>query len=557
MVHLFSKLSALKPLAGKFSLSQLWRASSSPTSALTRLYLSTVVAVSLLTIGGQVITQRALHAQSKDAAVINIAGRQRMLSQKIAKASNALQAARLEDGASRGHQLRLAKTELQEALALFEMSHKGLHTGSKAMNLPGDNSPTISNMFAQIEADYQAIATAATTLLSPFQQANMVASRTIATHEGPFLKQMNDIVAQYEREATQRVARLKTKQQLLLVLTLLVLLPVLVPIYQVTRRINGMISTIQRSGIQVTSSSLQISASGKQLEAMVAEQSAASSQITASSQEIASSVNQLNQKVAQVVAEARQAQEIATVGEQELASMAVLMGQLDQMTVEITQRLATISDRASSIDQVVLAMTKVADQTNLLSLNAAIEAEKAGEYGTGFAVLAREIRRLADQSAIATLEIESLVKEMQSAVSVGVTEMETFTQQVAEGSDSTVVVTEQVTTIAQKVRALLPQLADINVGMDAQSFSAEQIRDAMTQLSLGTDQTVHSLQETNQALALLQKTAESLQVSVNPAFVKKTSKREGSVEERFVQAGEIEDSSAFVGYADEEGGYNL
>ncbi|MEM9087873.1 MAG: methyl-accepting chemotaxis protein [Cyanobacteria bacterium P01_F01_bin.53] len=268
-------------------------------------------------------------------------------------------------------------------------------------------------------------------------------------------------------------------------------------------------------------------------------------------------MNQLNQKVAQVVAEARQAQEIATVGEQELASMAVLMGQLDQMTVEITQRLATISDRASSIDQVVLAMTKVADQTNLLSLNAAIEAEKAGEYGTGFAVLAREIRRLADQSAIATLEIESLVKEMQSAVSVGVTEMETFTQQVAEGSDSTVVVTEQVTTIAQKVRALLPQLADINVGMDAQSFSAEQIRDAMTQLSLGTDQTVHSLQETNQALALLQKTAESLQVSVNPAFVKKTSKREGSVEERFVQAGEIEDSSAFVGYADEEGGYNL
>lgn len=533
MVSLFSKLSALKPSVGKFSFPQLFKGSSSPTNALNRLYFSTVVVVSLLTIGGQAITQRALHAQSKDAVVVNIAGRQRMLSQKIAKASNALQAARLEDRGSRGQRLRLAKTELREALALFESSHEGLRTGSKSMDLPGDNSLVIADMFAQMEADYQALTTAAMTLLLPFQQANMEASRTIDTHEGLFLEQMNDIVGQYEREATQRVERLKTTQQLLLVLTLLALLPVLVPIYQVTRRVNDMISTIQRSGIQVTSSSLQISVSGKQLAAMVAEQAAASSQITASSQEIALSVSQLNQKVAQVVAEAQQAQEIATAGEQELASMALLMGQLDQMTAAIAHRLATISDRASSIDQVVLAMTKVADQTNLLSLNAAIEAEKAGEYGAGFSVVAREIRRLADQSAIATLEIESLVKEMQSAVSVGVMEMGTFAQQVAEGSGSTVVMTEQVTTIAQKVRSLLPQLADINVGMDAHSSSAAQIRDAMTQLSLGSDQTVHSLHETNQALALLQETAESLQVSVNPAFVKKT----------------------LVDYADGDGGY--
>lgn len=124
MAFLFSKISTIKSSAGRFSLSQMLNASSSPTNALTRLYLSTVVTVSLLTIGGQVITQRALHVQSKDAVVINIAGRQRMLSQKIAKASNALQAVRLEVGESRGRRLRLAKTELQEALALFEMSDR-------------------------------------------------------------------------------------------------------------------------------------------------------------------------------------------------------------------------------------------------------------------------------------------------------------------------------------------------------------------------------------------------------------------------------------------------
>ena len=82
-------------------------------------------------------------------------------------------------------------------------------------------------------------------------------------------------------------------------------------------------------------------------------------------------------------------------------------------------KLEVLNEKASNINQVVTTITKVADQTNLLSLNAAIEAEKAGEHGRGFAVVATEIRRLADQTAIASYDIEQLVKEMQSAVSAG------------------------------------------------------------------------------------------------------------------------------------------
>ena len=79
---------------------------------------------------------------------------------------------------------------------------------------------------------------------------------------------------------------------------------------------------------------------------------------------------------------------------------------------------------------VVTTITKVADQTNLLSINAAIEAEKAGEYGRGFLVVAREIRRLADQTAVATLDIENMVRHMQDAVSAGVMQMDKFSDEV-------------------------------------------------------------------------------------------------------------------------------
>jgi methyl-accepting chemotaxis protein len=484
------------------------------TGILTRLYIATVAAVSLLSVGGQILTQRSLQAQVNDGILINVAGRQRMLSQKIAKGLYLLSATPVNQQTS-------VKDELKTDLSAFEQAHEGLQMGSETLNLPGDNSQKVEDMFAAIAPDYEAIHTAAATLINPSSQLSTNVStndfrtliRTITRHEGDFLKEMNAIVKQYEAEATGRVNQLQHTQQILLVLTLLALLPLLVPIFQVTRRVQTMVNTLQRSGIQVSSSSVQIAASGKQLEVMAAEQAAASAQIAASSKEIAHTASGLNRSVDQVVTQANHAQEMAIAGEQGLAAMAATLAQFGQMSDRIADQLGVVSDRAENIDQVVIAMTKVADQTNLLSLNAAIEAEKAGEAGAGFSVVAREIRRLADQSAIATLEIEALVKEMQAAVSVGVTEMNRFSEQLCEGSSTTATITQQVATITQKVRSLLSPLSQINQSMDAQSASAMQIRDAMAQLSAGTEQTVQSLQDNNIALDQLQAAAASLQAA--------------------------------------------
>ena len=159
-----------------------------------------------------------------------------------------------------------------------------------------------------------------------------------------------------------------------------------------------------------------------------------------------------------------------------------------------------LNEKAGSITQVVTTITKVADQTNLLSLNAAIEAEKAGEYGRGFAVVATEIRRLADQTAVATYDIEQMVKEIQSAVSAGVMGMDKFSEEVRRGMQEVQQVGDQLSQIIQQVQALAPRFESVNEGMQAQATGAEQITQALAQLGDAVHQTVESLRESNHVI---------------------------------------------------------
>jgi methyl-accepting chemotaxis protein WspA len=173
-----------------------------------------------------------------------------------------------------------------------------------------------------------------------------------------------------------------------------------------------------------------------------------------------------------------------------------------------------LSDKTTNINSVVTTITKVADQTNLLSLNAAIEAEKAGEYGLGFAVVAMEIRRLADQTAVATYDIEKMVKEMHSAVAAGVMGMDKFSDEVRRGVAEVRQVSTQLAQIIHQVQTLTPRFQTVNEGMHAQATGAEQISETLTQLSEAAQQTAESLRQSNLAIEQLNGAARGLQASV-------------------------------------------
>jgi methyl-accepting chemotaxis protein WspA len=162
----------------------------------------------------------------------------------------------------------------------------------------------------------------------------------------------------------------------------------------------------------------------------------------------------------------------------------------------------------------VTTITRVADQTNLLSLNAAIEAEKAGEYGRGFAVVATEIRRLADQTAVATYDIEQMVREIQSAVAAGVMGMDKFSEEVRRGMQDVQQVGVQLSQVIQQVQAA-PRVESVNEGMQAQASGAEQITQALGQLSEAAQQTVDSLRQSGLAIDELNQVAIGLRSGVS------------------------------------------
>jgi len=279
--------------------------------------------------------------------------------------------------------------------------------------------------------------------------------------------------------------------------------------------LTNLVSQAQRSSVQVTTSVTEIAATSKQQQATATETAATTTEIGATSREIAATSRDLVRTMTEVTSAADQASILAGSGQQGLARMEETMHQVMGAADLVNNKLAILNEKAGNINQVVVTIVKVADQTNLLSLNAAIEAEKAGEYGRGFAVVATEVRRLADQTAVATYDIEQMVREIQSAVSAGVMGMDKFSEEVRRGMFEVQQVGEQLSQIIHQVQALAPRVLMVNEGMQAQATGAEQINHALAQLGDASSQTVESLRQASFAIDELSQVATGLRGGVS------------------------------------------
>lgn len=266
-----------------------------------------------------------------------------------------------------------------------------------------------------------------------------------------------------------------------------------------TLSLHSVVGRVKKSSIQLMSTATELRAVTQQQEMAANSFGASTSQIAAAVQEISATSQELLTTMNGVSSVAGQTATAAASGRAGLSGMDQTMRQLSKATGAISAKLSVIREKAADINVVVTTITKVADQTNLLSVNAAIEAEKAGEYGLGFLVLAREIRRLADQTAVATLDIEQMVKQMQSAVSTGVMEMDKFAEEVRQGVSRVDSIGQQLGQIIESVQTLDTRFSSVNDGMRNQALGAKQISEAMVSLTENAHLTMGALTEFNTA----------------------------------------------------------
>ncbi|MDW8308350.1 MAG: methyl-accepting chemotaxis protein, partial [Verrucomicrobiales bacterium] len=253
--------------------------------------------------------------------------------------------------------------------------------------------------------------------------------------------------------------------------------------------LSALVGQVQRSGIQVNTTATQIAATAREQQTTASEIAATTAQIGATAREISATSRELDKTMSEVSQVAEDTTQLANSGQSAITRMESTMRQIMEASSAVTAKLALLSEKTANINSVVTTITKVADQTNLLSLNAAIEAEKAGEYGLGFAVVAMEIRRLADQTAVATYDIEKMVKEMQSAVAAGVMGMDKFSEEVRRGVEEIRQVSAQLAQIIHQVQTLTPRFQTVTEGMHAQATGAQQISETLLQLNEAAQQT--------------------------------------------------------------------
>jgi len=256
-----------------------------------------------------------------------------------------------------------------------------------------------------------------------------------------------------------------------------------------TTSLSSLVTRVKQAAMTLTTTAGHLGAASHDQDTLVQTLSSSTTATAATSKEISRTSQSLQQTMDEVANLSGRAADVAESGRSGLGQMRTSVESLEKATGSISDKLGTIRDRATDITGVVTTMSKVAEQTNLLSVNAAIEAEKAGEQGRGFLVVAREIRRLADQSAVASLDIEHMVRQMQSAVGAGVMEMDRFAEHVRRVAATTSGVADQLGDVIGQMQTLKSRIGTVSEGVRGQTQGAKQISEAMAMLKDGASQT--------------------------------------------------------------------
>lgn len=286
-------------------------------------------------------------------------------------------------------------------------------------------------------------------------------------------------------------------------------------------RVHDVILDINRSAESLASSSEELSASASQIAGGTKSQSAKATQVATSSEQMSSTIIEVSKNVSSASDAVREANTVAVHGGDVVTKTIDSMNGIALAAKESNAIISTLGERSKEIGNIITVIDDIADQTNLLALNAAIEAARAGEQGRGFAVVADEVRKLAEKTMKATKEIGDMIKTMQQETAKANRSMQNEIAAVSKGVELAGEAGMALKEIVSRVDVVTQMMQHMATAMEQQSAATEQISGDIESVATVINETTQSAQQIATASEEMARLATDLKLKVGSFKVHK------------------------------------
>ena len=278
--------------------------------------------------------------------------------------------------------------------------------------------------------------------------------------------------------------------------------------------LQGVIRDVASSTTEVAGAATEIAASSEQIASGMREQSSQVEQISSAVEEMSASVEEVARKSGIASNEANESGSMAEVGGQTVRDTIAGMQSIAEAVSAGAISVTELGKRGEQIGQIIGVINDIADQTNLLALNAAIEAARAGEHGRGFAVVADEVRKLADRTTIATEEIAQSIQAIQVETGEAVTKMNAGTEQVNIGVEKATEAGRSLEQIVTSARSVAGNIQSIAAAAEQQSLAAGEVSRNIESITAVTAESTEGAQQAAEAATMLSDKCEQLRAMI-------------------------------------------
>ncbi len=281
-----------------------------------------------------------------------------------------------------------------------------------------------------------------------------------------------------------------------------------------THNLTGMVRQLRDNATQLVTAATEISSASEQMAKGATDQSQQVNQVSAAVEEMSATILESSRNSGEATEASRTASDTATNGGEIVSNTIAGMQRINDVVRESADSIAKLATSADQIGEIVSVIDDIADQTNLLALNAAIEAARAGEQGRGFAVVADEVRKLAERTGKATGEITDMIKGIQQETGDAVQSMEAGVQEVDKGRDLADQAGNSLSEVVAMSARVMDMIQQIATASEEQSVAAEQISKNIEHINSVTKETAAGAEQSAAAAEELNRQAEGMQEMV-------------------------------------------